>query len=302
MHWPSCHRRLHSTASSISVHHPSSYVRSSSVSLLRLAAPPIRSRGIHHTPCIVWASSFVQASSHPSSLHPRCSDKSIMNIAGVSPNFSWPFTCLPAPPVHHKWVDDRPSFARCPYGSSRFSCWLSSRCFQTRWGYTVLRACSEPSFGILLPARISSYTAHHLTISAPPPLNLSWSNMPTTNHPSMWAHHLPHQSVQLRSLFCFSKALLRIKNCEKVVICLHAQHDNRISFMSADYARSTEYHFWRLSMLNMIGSSIMVYHTNIVHTYTSLGYHTLLSSYVVHVKVYSNDYLYHNQLWLFCLI
>lgn len=71
------------------------------------------------------------------------------------------------------------------------------------------------------------------------------SSMPATNHHHTWTHRMSMSVVQLRYLFCFPKALLCIKN-EKVVLCFHAQHENRIScwlsmpFLTAIYAKSLD--------------------------------------------------------------
>ena len=128
-------------------------------------------------------------------------------------------------------------------------------------------SCFEPSFWHTLPARILSRTAHHRIISAH---HLSsFVKQYACLQPSIDAGTsllCPRQHIQLRSLFCFSKALLHIKNCEKVVVCF--QHENRISFMSAVYAWSSEYLFWRLSVPNRLSditSLVWIRHIGIVH-------------------------------------
>ena len=97
-------------------------------------------------------------------------------------------------------------------------------------------------------------------------------SMPDTNHHHTWTHHMSMPVVQLRSLFCFPKALLRIKN-EKVVLCFHAQHENRIlcrlSMPDHHTIISDGY------LCQIIGSIISLYIKRIV-SYTSCGYHTLL--------------------------
>jgi len=159
---------------------------------------------------------------------------------------------------------------------------------QTRWGYTVPRAASSHRFGIhfLLESCLVQPTiipSQHLLLSI---FREAICLPPIT---SMLAHHLPRQSVQSRSLFCFPKALLRIKNCEKVVLCFHAQHENRISFTTAIYARSVEYHFCRLSMPNhwMNPLSYHLHTHRIIHIMLGISYPATIVC--IHIKVYSKD-------------
>ena len=97
------------------------------------------------------------------------------------------------------------------------------------------------------------------------------SSMPATNHHHTWTHRMSMSVVQLRYLFCFPKALLCIKN-EKVVLCFHAQHEDRIScWLSMPVHQNIISDGY---LCQIIGSIISLIKR--IVSYTSCGYHTLL--------------------------